>query len=66
MIICTISRYYVPTLRSENFAIGGTGIFSYGNIKSNNLSYTIGLSRNNTHNNPIFPVVDPILALLPN
>lgn len=40
----------------ENFAIGGTGIFSYGNIKSNNLSYTIGLSRNNTHNNPIFPV----------
>lgn len=40
----------------QNFSIGGTGIFSYGNIKSNNLSYIVALSRNNTYNNPIFPV----------
>ena len=33
-----------------------TGLFTFGNGYSNNLSYTVGLSRNNTANDPIFPV----------
>lgn len=33
-----------------------TGLFTFGDGFSNNISYTIGLSRNNTFNNPIFPV----------
>jgi len=33
-----------------------TGLFTFGNGDSNNLSYTIGLSRNNTRNDPIYPV----------
>ncbi len=33
-----------------------TGLFSFGNGSSNNLAYTIGLSRNNTYNDPIYPV----------
>ena len=33
-----------------------TGLFSFGNGSSNNLAYTIGLSRNNTFNDPIYPV----------
>ncbi len=32
-----------------------TGLFTFGDGYSNNLSYTIGLSRNNTFNDPIFP-----------
>ncbi|MBJ7880362.1 BamA/TamA family outer membrane protein [Gelidibacter salicanalis] len=32
-----------------------TGLFTFGNGYSNNLSYTIGLSRNNTHTDPIYP-----------
>lgn len=32
-----------------------TGLFTFGNGTSNNLSYTIGLSRNNLYNDPIFP-----------
>ncbi|RNC84339.1 MAG: outer membrane protein assembly factor BamA [Winogradskyella sp.] len=32
-----------------------TGLFTFGNGSSNNLSYTIGLTRNNTYNDPIFP-----------
>lgn len=32
-----------------------TGLFTFGNGYSNNLSYTVGLSRNNTFNDPIFP-----------
>ncbi|TGV00868.1 outer membrane protein assembly factor BamA [Flavivirga rizhaonensis] len=32
-----------------------TGLFTFGNGYSNNLSYTIGLSRNNTNVDPIFP-----------
>ncbi len=32
-----------------------TGLFTFGNGFSNNLSYTIGLSRNNTYNDPIYP-----------
>jgi outer membrane protein insertion porin family len=33
-----------------------TGLFTFGDGFSNNLSYTIGLSRNNTAIDPIFPV----------
>ncbi len=33
-----------------------TGLFTFGNGRSNNLSYTMALSRNNTYTNPIFPV----------
>mgnify|MGYP002630502223 FL=1 len=33
-----------------------TGLFTFGNGSSNNLSYTIALSRNNTFTNPIFPL----------
>lgn len=32
-----------------------TGLFTFGNGYSNNLAYTIGLSRNNTHTDPIYP-----------
>lgn len=32
-----------------------TGLFTFGNGYSNNLAYTIGLSRNNTFNDPIYP-----------
>ncbi len=32
-----------------------TGLFTFGNGTSNNLAYTIGLSRNNTATNPIYP-----------
>ena len=32
-----------------------TGLFTFGNGNSNNLSYTVGLSRNNTFNDPIYP-----------
>lgn len=33
-----------------------TGLFTFGNGYSNNLSYTIGLSRNNTFSDPIYPM----------
>ncbi len=33
-----------------------TGLFTFGDGYSNNLAYTIGLSRNNTATNPIYPV----------
>lgn len=32
-----------------------TGLFTFGDGYSNNLSYTVGLSRNNTNVDPIFP-----------
>ncbi len=32
-----------------------TGLFTFGNGYSNNLAYTVGLSRNNTSNDPIYP-----------
>ncbi len=32
-----------------------TGLFTFGNGNSNNLAYTVGLSRNNTYNDPIYP-----------
>ncbi len=33
-----------------------TGLFTFGDGHSNNLAYTIGISRNNTSVNPIFPL----------
>lgn len=33
-----------------------TGLFTFGNGISNNISYTIALNRNNTYTNPIFPL----------
>ncbi|WP_370099472.1 BamA/OMP85 family outer membrane protein [Xanthomarina gelatinilytica] len=33
-----------------------TGLFTFGDGYSNNLAYTIGLSRNSTFNDPVFPV----------
>ena len=32
-----------------------TGLFTFGDGTSNNLSYTVGLSRNNLYNDPIYP-----------
>ena len=32
-----------------------TGLFTFGNGYSNNLAYTIGLSRNNTYTDPVYP-----------
>lgn len=32
-----------------------TGLFTFGDGYSNNLAYTIGLSRNSTYNDPIYP-----------
>ncbi len=32
-----------------------TGLFTFGDGYSNNLAYTVGLSRNNTFNDPVFP-----------
>lgn len=33
-----------------------TGLFTFGDGFSNNLAYTVGISRNNTSSNPIFPM----------
>ena len=33
-----------------------TGLFTFGDGESNNLSYTIGLSRSDTFNDPIYPI----------
>ena len=33
-----------------------TGLFTFGQGKSNNIAYTVALSRNNTFTNPIFPL----------
>ncbi len=33
-----------------------TGLFTFGDGVSNNISYTVSLSRNNTYTNPIFPL----------
>jgi len=33
-----------------------TGLFTFGDGFSNNISYTFGISRNNTYTNPIFPM----------
>ena len=33
-----------------------TGLFTFGDGESNNIAYTIALSRNNTFTNPVFPI----------
>jgi outer membrane protein insertion porin family len=33
-----------------------TGLFTFGNGTSNNFSYTVGISRNNTFSDPIYPL----------
>ena len=33
-----------------------TGLFTFGDGESNNIAYTIALSRNNTYTNPVFPL----------
>ena len=33
-----------------------TGLFTFGDGESNNIAYTIALSRNNTYTNPVFPI----------
>jgi outer membrane protein insertion porin family len=33
-----------------------TGLFTFGNGSSKNLAYTLGLSRSNSYNDPIFPI----------
>ena len=38
-----------------NLSNYNTGLFTFGNGTSNNLSYTIGLSRNNLYTDPIYP-----------
>jgi len=42
--------YQVYDLKNYN-----TGLFTFGNGASRNLSYTIGLTRNNTYTDPIYP-----------
>jgi len=43
------------SLQHYNLKNYNTGLFTFGDGYSNNLSYTIGLSRNNTFTDPIFP-----------
>ena len=45
------------SIRFQHYALNNynTGLFTFGNGFSNNLSYTIGLSRNNTQVDPIYP-----------
>ncbi len=45
------------SVRFQHYALKNynTGLFTFGNGYSNNLSYTIGLSRNNLYTDPIFP-----------
>lgn len=38
-----------------NLSNYNTGLFTFGNGTSNNLSYTIGLTRNNLYTDPIYP-----------
>ena len=40
-----------------------TGLFTFGDGFSNNLAYTIGLSRNNTATNPIYPTLGSEFSL---
>ncbi len=44
------------SIRHYNLKNYNTALFTFGNGSSNDLAYTIGLSRNNTTVNPIFPV----------
>lgn len=43
-------------LQHYNLSNYNTGLFTFGDGYSNNLSYTIGLSRDNSGTNPIFPM----------
>lgn len=44
------------TFQHYNLKNYNTGLFTFGNGFSNNFAYTIGISRNNTFTNPIFPM----------
>ncbi|WP_246849064.1 outer membrane protein assembly factor [Aquimarina sp. U1-2] len=44
------------SIRNYNLKNYNTRLFTFGNGSSNDLSYTIGLNRNNTTVNPIFPI----------
>lgn len=44
------------TFQHYNLKNYNTGLFTFGDGFSNNFAYTIGLSRNNTYTNPIFPM----------
>ncbi len=44
------------SIRHYNLKNYNTRLFTFGNGSSNDIAYTIGLSRNNTTVNPIFPV----------
>jgi outer membrane protein insertion porin family len=44
------------SLQHYNLKNYNTGLFTFGDGFSNNLSYTVGLSRDNTANDPVFPV----------
>lgn len=43
------------TFQHYNLNNYNTSLFTFGDGYSNNLAYTIGLSRNNTYNDPIYP-----------
>ncbi|KFB01848.1 membrane protein [Mangrovimonas yunxiaonensis] len=44
------------TFQHYNLKNYNTGLFTFGDGYSNNLAYTVGLTRNNTANDPIYPV----------
>ncbi len=44
------------SIRHYNLKNYNTRLFTFGNGSSNDLSYTIGINRNNTTVNPIFPI----------
>ncbi len=44
------------SIRHYNLKNYNTRLFTFGNGSSNDLAYTIGISRNNTTVNPIFPI----------
>ncbi|WP_148781601.1 BamA/OMP85 family outer membrane protein [Aquimarina intermedia] len=43
------------SIQHYNLQNYNTGLFTFGNGSANNLAYTIGINRNNTSVNPIFP-----------
>ncbi|NQY04625.1 MAG: BamA/TamA family outer membrane protein [Flavobacteriaceae bacterium] len=44
------------TFQHYNLKNYNTGLFTFGNGFSNNFAYTVGISRNNTYTNPIYPL----------
>ncbi len=50
----TLSQAF--SIRHYNLKNYNTRLFTFGNGSSNDLSYTIGLNRNNTTVNPVFPI----------